>query len=208
MRTIPEINFKLIEGKPWERCVALKAAVGCGVLIDQMSYGYGCNAIEAWALGLPVISNATGDSDRAFRDLFGYYPFLRAGPSEVAAAVRRLASDPMLYKQIRDAGVAHYRRYHAPDAAVSFALEAYDEAQSMHPSTDLKERPKQPPNVHDLLLIEYLGGNTGRTTWIGAETGRTYAFSSKNPRRYIDKRDVPGFLELHRFSQPLFRKAG
>jgi len=45
----------LIEGKTNAECLAIKAT--CDALYDQTELGYGVNAIEAWALGLPVIAD-------------------------------------------------------------------------------------------------------------------------------------------------------
>lgn len=204
MAKIPEINFKLIEDMPWEDCIAIKASITRGVLIDQMTYGYGCNAIEAWAFGLPVISHAIGPSRKAIKNLFGYYPFVNTAPDEIAEKVLQLSKDSRFYRQCRDAGIAHYRRYHAPEAAAACALDLYEAACELKPIGAKAGDLPEPTDVDTLSLIRYLGGNTGRTTWVGPSTGVKYHFSGAQRLRYVDTRDVRGFLAIKHHGNRLF----
>lgn len=57
-----------------------------------------------------------------------------------------------------------------------------------------------------MVLIEYIGANVGRTNWVGSETGIHYVFSgSTNKVKYVDSRDVPGLLAQSYDRVPAFR---
>ena len=71
------------------------------------------------------------------------------------------------------------------------------------------------PGADGMILIEYRGGNAGKTSWYGAVTGTRYVFGGIAPanRRYIDERDAvtglranPGFLEILEYGSPIFVK--
>lgn len=70
------VKVRLIEGKTRQETLELKAQAD--IYYDQLDLGYGLNAIEAWAMGVPVIAGlqAAPAAKRAFHEHFGYYPFM------------------------------------------------------------------------------------------------------------------------------------
>ena len=58
-----------------------------------------------------------------------------------------------------------------------------------------------------LFKIRYMGDLNGK--WRGAETCHMYEFTTVEPVRYVDKRDVPAFLTvLQEAGTPMFVEAG
>lgn len=82
----PLIEVVLIERQPWTDCLRLKAT--CDVYFDQVELGYGSNALEAWAMGIPVIAGAQPATIREYLHRFGCVPFLQAGPDTIADALQ------------------------------------------------------------------------------------------------------------------------
>lgn len=99
----------LIEGKTNAECLAIKAT--CDALYDQTELGYGVNAIEAWALGLPVIAGGAPSTLNRMRDEFGSLPFIETTADTIADALAVLQDD-QARSEWADAGHAHYRRFH------------------------------------------------------------------------------------------------
>jgi glycosyltransferase involved in cell wall biosynthesis len=69
------------------------------------------------------------------------------------------------------------------------------------------------PGSDGMVLIEYVGGNTGKMPWYGPVTGVRYTVGGSQKRLYIDIRDAltgskaqPGFLEVVDHGNPLFKK--
>lgn len=201
---VPEVEFKLIENMTWSQCVAFKAGIERGVLIDQFEWGYGCNAIEAWRYGLPVIANATGESREAHLKLFRTFPFYEAQPHEIEAAVRALLK-PRVYKQYSVRGQKHVERYHAPEAAARRAIYLYRRARKTMPVVEIKSK-NMPMGIgsQGFMLLRYCGRNEGRTTWRGPVTEHRYQFSASDRYRYVDSRDVPQMLAMTHHTRQLF----
>lgn len=116
-------QFDLIYKEPWFQCLARKAR--SDVFVDQLHLGYGNNAIEAWAMGLPVIAGAPERVLERMGAEWGALPFLVATPETVGARIGELIADPVLRRYWGDKGRAHVDRYHAPDAWVGHAFRAY-----------------------------------------------------------------------------------
>lgn len=118
------IEVDLIEGAPWVECLQRKGR--CDIFIDQLTLGYGNNAIEAWAMGIPVVSGFAEPSDR---DRFlrvaraKEAPFMdasahpSAGPlariEAVMSAIERLIDDPALRIHYGERGLMYVQRWHA-----------------------------------------------------------------------------------------------
>jgi hypothetical protein len=115
----------LIEGKPWAECLAIKGM--CDVLFDQTAYGYGLNAVEAWAMGIPVIAGADGDTLAEMRRRFGRIPFTLATEDTIEDALRYLV-DPERRYRAACVGLSHVRHYHSELYAVAQLREVYQRA--------------------------------------------------------------------------------
>lgn len=99
----------LIERRTWADCLALKGT--CDALYDQLDLGYGCNAVEAWALGLPVIAGATPTTLERMRHTFGTLPFVEATEGTIADALA-LLRDEATRDEWATLGRAHAERWH------------------------------------------------------------------------------------------------
>jgi glycosyltransferase involved in cell wall biosynthesis len=87
------------------------------ILADQLILpGYGLNAIEGMASGLPVIANL---EDRAATEVFRRYSFLdecpivSAGPGTIAEVLRVLVANQSLRTELGTAGRAYVEKYHS-----------------------------------------------------------------------------------------------
>jgi len=100
----------LIERKKWRDCLAIKGTVD--IYYDQVQLGYGSNAIEAWAMGIPVIAGASGATMRTYRDTFARIPFVQASAGTIADAIRTLM-DPDTREEWAVRGKNHAHRWHS-----------------------------------------------------------------------------------------------
>lgn len=117
-------DFLIIQNKKWDACLGLKAS--SDVFVDQLFLGYGNNAIEAWALGLPVIAGASDPVlARMRKEYRGPVPFFQTGVKTVGEDIRRLLGSPELRKEWADRGLRHVRKFHAPEAWVKRARRIY-----------------------------------------------------------------------------------
>lgn len=120
-----DIELDIVEGVNWEVCLARKGRAD--IFIDQvgpLAYGYGNNSVEAWAMGIPVVSEAPGHgvNDR-MRAAWGDLPFVDAGQG-LEAALESLIRSSDLRTEYADRGLAHARRFH-DYPAVAAQLMAY-----------------------------------------------------------------------------------
>lgn len=99
----------LIERRTWADCLALKGT--CDALYDQLDLGYGCNAVEAWAMRLPVIAGAAPGTLDRMRDTFGRLPFIDATGDTLADALA-LLRDEAARDEWAALGRAHAERWH------------------------------------------------------------------------------------------------
>lgn len=106
---IPGVIPVLIEGRSWAECLAAKAT--CDVYFDQVQLGYGCNAIEAWGMGLPVIAGAAPSTLVRMHDTFGWLPFLATTEDEIGDALKAMTEEDTR-AHYAALGRAHVTRWH------------------------------------------------------------------------------------------------
>jgi glycosyltransferase involved in cell wall biosynthesis len=100
-------DFDLVERTPYEDC--LKRKMRAHVLIDQIgaaSLGIGCNTLEAWDLGIPVISDVGRDDYKEeLLKVFGELPFIQCHTAdEIKSAVLELQNNPKFYQEYVEKG--------------------------------------------------------------------------------------------------------
>ena len=111
--------------KTWRRCLELKASAH--LYFDQHLLGYGNNALEAWAMGMPVIAGASDLIIDRMRREWGYLPFYRMGlPGLLDLDVGAMARSADLRSEWAERGMAHIARYHTPEAVAERAHELYE----------------------------------------------------------------------------------
>lgn len=112
------------EGQSWHDTLTAKGK--CDVLFDQTAYGYGGNAIEAWAMGIPVISGGPDELLAEFKRRFGYIPFVVAQPDTIAAALELLTDK---YARLTMAGIGrrHVQTFHSYKAGADLLADIYQD---------------------------------------------------------------------------------
>lgn len=209
------VKLDLIENMSWMKCIKRKGRAH--LVIDQFKLGYGCNAIEAWSMGIPVISNGSDDVIAAISKQFGYIPFV-VPDSTLEHTIARLRDDREAWADAASVGHQHYLNHHSPEAVSKLAVWAYEQVIERYVGIEDKYRTakmanKLPPDgqirAEQLILVKYLGFNDGETEWKPDNgIGVTYKFSAINPLRYVYESDVPWFLDLRarKGNKSLFEK--
>lgn len=120
---IPDVEPVVIEGRTWVDCLNVKATVD--VYYDQVALGYGCNAIEAWGMGIPVIVGAADATLSRMVATFGCLPFYVADETTIGDAVKALLDDDA--RALAAArGAAHVRRWHDGTETVNRLTPIYE----------------------------------------------------------------------------------
>lgn len=123
------IPVDLVVGEkiPWRMALPLKASAD--IAFDQVGLGYGCSAIEAWGMGLPVI--AGGDAWTEARMLKEYgskdLPFYKAEDTieGIYNSVKALVLSQDLRDEYAARGMAHAIKFHDEKVALGRLLELY-----------------------------------------------------------------------------------
>lgn len=116
------LDVVMIEGMSWADAVALKGT--CDVVFDQTAYGYGGNAIEAWAMGLPVICGAQDETLAEYERRFGRMPFVLADAGSIENALEHLLNSARRDHWGR-VGRQHVERFHSQQAGAERLAEVY-----------------------------------------------------------------------------------
>ena len=120
------IDLDVIEGVTNAECLGRKAKAD--IVFDQLAYGYGCNSIEAWAMGVPVISGSDQWTDAKMRDMWGDVPYALASESSLKEVLRGLVLSADMRAEYAARGMQHVRRYHDELPALERLAELYAEA--------------------------------------------------------------------------------
>ena len=177
------VDLDVIENASHAECIERKRRAH--LVVDQLTLGYGCNAIEAWQMGLPVVSGGPVDVLERVRANVGFLPFVLAtNEAEIARHVLTLRDNPVLHAGACAIGGRCAELYHSYEAAAGIAVKWYEAAQ---------KQPRPAP-TSGLVLVRYIGGNVGKMSFTGAVTGLRYWFSATEAVKYVDARDVPGLL--------------
>jgi len=109
------VELDIIENVTYDECLQRKSAAH--VVIDQIgenTRGYGCNSLEAWAMGQPVIANATDEICDLIKKEVGYLPFIRVRNGEEMKLTIEILRDPKVRKQWADVGKKYLEDWHDP----------------------------------------------------------------------------------------------
>lgn len=103
------VDFEL---RPRDELAAAYAEADALLFPVRWAEPWGLVPLEAMAVGTPVVATGTGGSAEYLRDRENALVVGgQAGPAELAAAVRELASDPELRRRLRANGLATAGRY-------------------------------------------------------------------------------------------------
>jgi hypothetical protein len=134
------VDLVIVQGKTWAECLAVKATAD--IYFDQVQLGYGCNAIEAWGLGIPVVAGADDWTLDAMRREFGTkaLPFMVATETSIADALRALVVSESQRKAYAARGLKHAQKFHAEKPVLERLATIYREA-----IDKMAERPTEMP---------------------------------------------------------------
>lgn len=104
------VDLDLIEHQPWAKCLERKAQAD--IYFDQVILGYGCNAIEAWGMGIPVVAGGADPTLDEMERRFGGLPFYHATQETIYDALRELVESPALRQRYGQRGLQHVQTYH------------------------------------------------------------------------------------------------
>lgn len=118
------VRLEIVEGVRWSECLRRKATAD--IVFDQVEFGYGINAVEAWAMRIPVVAGIT-DPDARNRMIadWGALPFVEATESTIADALESLVADESMRSLMGRIGRTHAERIHSQPAVVERAMAIY-----------------------------------------------------------------------------------
>ncbi|MFZ1681624.1 MAG: hypothetical protein WAT70_11465 [Rhizobiaceae bacterium] len=120
------IDLEIVEGQ--DHPAALEAFARADIVVDQLLFGYALAALEAMALGKPVI---TGLGDDPLYD--GYRargqlddtPLIAAGPGSIVDVLRRIALEPQALPEQARRSRAYVEHRHGPLQTVALFEDLY-----------------------------------------------------------------------------------
>lgn len=119
------IDFDLIEGVPWAECLERKSRAD--LFVDELTLGFGSNALEAWLLGMPVVSGVQEPvRSRMLRDF--PLPFVEATPETLYDVLEKMITNPYLRWLEAKRGLEHVRQFHSPQQIVERSIDIYQRA--------------------------------------------------------------------------------
>lgn len=117
-----KVELDIIEKVKNTECLRRKARAD--VFVDQLLLGYGCNAIEAFGMGIPVIAGVQPEkcielirmeipesTPELMLDLWGQYPFYSSTDTDLFHALATMLK-PEVRKQYSERGMEHFLRFH------------------------------------------------------------------------------------------------
>jgi glycosyltransferase involved in cell wall biosynthesis len=118
------ISFDLIERTPNRECLRRKARAD--IFIDQLKFGFGVNAIECWAMGIPVVSGLTDQTakKRGLR-MWGELPWADATADTLEAVIEHLILDTEWRSRLAQRSLEHAAEWHSQRAVTDAALAFY-----------------------------------------------------------------------------------
>lgn len=106
-----EFELDIVENVSWSACLTRKGRAD--IYVDQLYLGYGNNAVEAWAMGIPVVAGVMDADVRALMlDTWGELPFVEASPNTLEAVLERLIIDASWRLAAGEMGLRHVQKYH------------------------------------------------------------------------------------------------
>jgi hypothetical protein len=120
------LDLVMVQGMTNAECLVEKAKAD--IVYDQMTFGYGCNSIEAWGLGVPVVAGADEWTLAKMREMWGRLPFAEATEQTLYDVLKGLIKSRDMRDEYAERGLVHVRQYHDECPALATLLELYEEA--------------------------------------------------------------------------------
>ena len=116
----PEVRFEVVERRPWSELRTILAAAD--VVVDQLFMGwYGMVAVEAMALGKPVLCFIRDDFESRLMDC----PLLRCTEENLADRLAEALASAGTRRTLGEQGRAYAEREHAAPVIAARLLELY-----------------------------------------------------------------------------------
>lgn len=189
------VELEVISGRPWVESLAAKARAD--IYFDQVKLGYGCNAIEAWAMGVPVVAGADDWTLTKMREVYGSkkLPFAVASEETIADVLRKLVKSPIMRAEYGELGKKHAYRFHAEKPALTRLAELYGMAIAKMrnaPPGFVEEFPKTPgvfvtdakPNLVVRLASHQVQFVAGRATVENPITAQRLRRAARSQTKY------------------------
>jgi glycosyltransferase involved in cell wall biosynthesis len=119
------VELVLIEGVSNAECIQRKAE--CDLLVEEFQLGYGTNALENWAMGIPVIAHALPGILAYMKRELGELPFVDTPLENLRETVTMLRDDRKAYSDAKRKGRRYWRKYHAPKVVAKRFIEICEE---------------------------------------------------------------------------------
>lgn len=117
------LRVTIVEGRTNAECLQVKGTAD--IVYDQLLWGYGCNSVEAWAMGIPVISGADDWTFGQMRKLWGEAPFYRATEETLKQRIKDMVLSAKLRTEWAGIGQDHVNHYHDELPALERLIELY-----------------------------------------------------------------------------------
>lgn len=135
------VEMDLIKQTSWAECLRRKATAD--IFFDQVILGFGCNSIEAWGMGIPVVSGVDperaasiehpiGDVESEYQRRFGSLPYYPATESTIYESLRALIDNPALRAEYAQRGNEYVRLHHSDEKIVAQLQDTYHHAMERH----------------------------------------------------------------------------
>lgn len=129
LKDMPGVELTIVTQETHAECMRVKATAD--VLIDQLgpdALGYGTNAVEAWALNIPVISWGGPAVEDRMKALIGYVPYISVRTlQELQQAVGRLRDERQYFQQWQLGGRKCWSHFHSPQIVAQQFVTACEE---------------------------------------------------------------------------------
>ena len=98
------------------------------IVYDQLTFGYGCNSVEAWGLGKPVIAGADEWTLNRMARIWPSVPFEEATTETLKDVIRRMVKSEAMREDAANRGMVHVLKYHDELPALERLAELYHDA--------------------------------------------------------------------------------
>lgn len=117
-------DVDVVRRESWIACMKRKAQAD--ILFDSFDIGYGMTSVEAFAMGIPVISGADPETEARLREHLGVLPYYPATPDTIGNAVETLVSDATLRAEVAQAGLEVALLWHDEKRIVDRLVNGYE----------------------------------------------------------------------------------
>ena len=104
------IATEIITRVDWEECMKRKSIAD--IYIGSYCQHYGVSSLEAWSMGIPVISHIESPEKEAHLQEIGYLPYYDAPIEELSEAIDTLLESKKTYRKYSELGCKYVKEFH------------------------------------------------------------------------------------------------